>query len=124
MVFSSFASAESSPKDTRVTGIRIMVSQRVSSSLSLGSSVDLSGNTTFISMSSKYIFSTSRILLECLTCEEPFLFSFSVLKDHSSHCDVCNVCINNGLEGRHNRRPNSGHDVCCICLEVMTYSSY
>ena len=49
-----------------------------------------------------------------------FLFSFSIHKDHSFHCDVGNVYLDKGLEGRYRCRPNSGHDECCICLEVMT----
>ena len=43
---------------------------------------------------------------------------FSIYKDRSFHCDVCNVCLDKRLEGKHKCRPNSGHDECCICLEV------
>ena len=39
-------------------------------------------------------------------------------KDKSFHCDVCNVCLDKRLEGKHKCRPDSGHDECCICLEV------
>ena len=28
------------------------------------------------------------------------------------------MCLNKGLEGNHKCRPDSGHDECCICLEV------
>ena len=44
---------------------------------------------------------------------------FSIYKDRSFHCDVCNVCLDKRLEGKHKCRPNSGHDECCICLEVI-----
>ena len=37
--------------------------------------------------------------------------------DNSFHCDVCNICLNKKLEGKHNCKANSGHDVCFICLE-------
>ncbi|XP_066027946.1 RING finger and CHY zinc finger domain-containing protein 1-like [Pocillopora verrucosa] len=40
-------------------------------------------------------------------------------KDRSFHCDVCNVCMEKRMEGKHECRPNSGHDDCCICLEVI-----
>lgn len=60
------------------------------------------------------------LLNEWLTCEVTFLFSFSIHKDHSFFCDVCNFCLDKGLEGRYRCRPNSGYDECCICLEVMT----
>ncbi|PFX25162.1 Halomucin [Stylophora pistillata] len=40
-----------------------------------------------------------------------------IYKDRSFHCDVCNVCLDKRLEGKHKCRPNSGHDECCICLE-------
>jgi len=39
-------------------------------------------------------------------------------KDKSFHCEVCNVCLDKRLEGKHKCRENSGHDECCICLEV------
>ena len=39
-------------------------------------------------------------------------------KDKSFHCEVCNVCLDKRLEGNHKCRPDSGHDECCICLEV------
>ena len=42
----------------------------------------------------------------------------SIHKDKSYHCDVCNVCLDKRLEGKHKCRPDSGHDECCICLEV------
>ena len=42
----------------------------------------------------------------------------SIHKDKSFHCDVCNVCLDKRLEGKHKCRPNSGHEECCICLEV------
>ena len=37
--------------------------------------------------------------------------------DTSFHCDVCNVCLVERLEGKHDCRANSGHEVCCICFE-------
>ena len=40
--------------------------------------------------------------------------------DRSFHCDVCNVCLDKRLEGKHKCRPDSGHDECCICLEVKS----
>ena len=42
----------------------------------------------------------------------------SIHKEKSFHCDVCNVCLDKRLEGKHKCRPDSGHDECCICLEV------
>ena len=39
-------------------------------------------------------------------------------KDRSFHCEVCNVCLDKRLQGKHKCRPDSGHDQCCICLEV------
>ena len=41
--------------------------------------------------------------------------------DRSFHCDVCNVCLDKRLEGKHKCRPDSGHDECCICLEVNSF---
>ena len=49
------------------------------------------------------------------------MFSISSLrihKDKSFHCEVCNVCLDIRFEGKHKCRPDSGHDECCICLEV------
>ena len=43
-------------------------------------------------------------------------------KDKSFHCEVCNVCLDKRLEGKHKCRPDSGHDECCICLEVCMMS--
>ena len=40
-------------------------------------------------------------------------------KDRSFHCEVCNVCLDKRLQGKHKCRPDSGHDECCICLEVI-----
>ena len=40
--------------------------------------------------------------------------------DRSFHCDVCNICLDKSLEGKHKCRPDSGHDECCICLEVKS----
>ena len=40
-----------------------------------------------------------------------------VSKDRSFHCDVCNVCLDRSLEGKHECRPGSGHDLCCVCSE-------
>ncbi|WP_257280390.1 CHY zinc finger protein [Endozoicomonas sp. ISHI1] len=40
-----------------------------------------------------------------------------VNKHKSFHCDVCNICLDKRLEGNHKCRENSGHDLCCICLE-------
>ena len=34
---------------------------------------------------------------------------FNIFKDRSFHCDVCNVCLDKWLEGRHSSRENSGH---------------
>ena len=39
-------------------------------------------------------------------------------QDKSFHCEVCNVCLDKGLEGNHKCRPDSGHYECCIFLEV------
>ena len=47
-----------------------------------------------------------------------FFVSNSTHNDKSFHCDVCNVCLDKRLEGKHKCRPDSGHDECCICLEV------
>ena len=38
-------------------------------------------------------------------------------KDKSFHCDVCNICLDKRFENKHKCRPNSGHEVCGICLE-------
>ena len=46
-----------------------------------------------------------------------FVFN-STHKDKSFHCDVCNVCLDKRLEGKHKCRPNFGHDECCVCLGV------
>ena len=40
-----------------------------------------------------------------------------VQSDKSFHCDVCNVCIDEKLKVKHICWPDSGHEVCCICLE-------
>lgn len=40
-----------------------------------------------------------------------------VNSDTSFHCDTCNVCLDKRIEGRHNCRTNSGHDLCFICSE-------
>ena len=45
-----------------------------------------------------------------------------IYRDRSFHCDVCNVCLDKRLEGKHKCRPDSGHDECCICLEVTVRS--
>ena len=47
-----------------------------------------------------------------------FFVSNSTHKDKSFHCDVCNVCLDKRLEGKHKCRPNFAHDECCVCLEV------
>lgn len=47
--------------------------------------------------------------------------SLRIHKDKSFHCEVCNVCLDKRLEGKHKCRPDSGHDECCICLEVRWY---
>ena len=44
--------------------------------------------------------------------------SLRIHQDKSFHCEVCNVCLDKRLEGNHKCRPDSGHDECCICLEV------
>ena len=50
---------------------------------------------------------------------EFIMFSSSrIHQDKSFHCEVCNVCLDKRLEGNHKCRPDSGHDECCICLEV------
>ena len=33
------------------------------------------------------------------------------------HCDICNVCIHQRLKDKHQCRPDSGHEVCSICLD-------
>ena len=48
----------------------------------------------------------------------PILFQSRIHQDKSFHCEVCNVCLDKRLEGNHKCRPDSGHDECCICLEV------
>ena len=57
---------------------------------------------------------------KCISLSESFMFFVlnSIHKDKSFHCDVCNVCLDKRLEGKHKCRPDSGHDECCICLEV------
>ena len=50
----------------------------------------------------------------CISC-------LRIHKDKSFHCEVCNVCLDKRLEGKHKCRPDSGHDECCICLEVSGY---
>ena len=45
-------------------------------------------------------------------------FLLRIHRDKSFHCDVCNVCLDKRLQGKHKCRPDSGHDECCICLEV------
>lgn len=45
-------------------------------------------------------------------------FILRIHRDKSFHCDVCNVCLDKRLQGKHKCRPDSGHDECCICLEV------
>ena len=47
-----------------------------------------------------------------------FYYYFRIHQDKSFHCEVCNVCLDKRLEGNHKCRPDSGHDECCICLEV------
>lgn len=53
-----------------------------------------------------------------------FISYFRIHKDRSFHCDVCNVCLDKRLQGKHKCRPNSGHDECCICLEVIACVIY
>ena len=57
------------------------------------------------------------------SCNCPVVSTLNVLssrihQDKSFHCEVCNVCLDKRLEGNHKCRPDSGHDECCICLEV------
>lgn len=40
-------------------------------------------------------------------------------KSRSFHCDGCGTCLANHFKGRHECREDSGHDVCCICLESV-----
>ena len=49
------------------------------------------------------------------------LLSLRIHQDKSFHCEVCNVCLDKRLEGNHKCRPDSGHDECCICLEVSLF---
>ena len=54
-------------------------------------------------------------------------FNFILVRIHSDksyHCDVCNVCLDKRLLGNHKCRPDSGHDECCICLEVKNWVAY
>ena len=62
----------------------------------------------------------SFIYLKLKNIYKSFMFFVlnSIHKDKSFHCDVCNVCLDKRLEGKHKCRPDSGHDECCICLEV------
>ncbi|XP_020630412.1 RING finger and CHY zinc finger domain-containing protein 1-like [Orbicella faveolata] len=46
-----------------------------------------------------------------------FCIPLRIHKDKSFHCEVCNVCLDKRLEGKHKCRADSGHDECCICLE-------
>ena len=46
------------------------------------------------------------------------MFSCSIHKDKSFHCEVCNVCHDKHLQGKHKCRPDCGHNECCICLKV------
>ena len=131
MVFTSFALVESSPKDTRITvdtnyGFSTRIKLPFSRFLSLFEwKYNVYQYEFEIYFLNESYFRPVKCSFDlCSTCEVPFLFSFSILKDDSSHCDECNFCINKRLEGRHNRRPNSGPDERCICLEVMTYSSH
>ena len=57
------------------------------------------------------------------SCNCPIVSTLNFLssrihQDKSFHCEVCNVCLDKRLEGNHKCRPDSGHDECCICLEV------
>ena len=57
------------------------------------------------------------------SCNCPVVSTLNVLssrihRDKSFHCEVCNVCLDKRLQGNHKCRPDSGHDECCICLEV------
>ena len=56
-------------------------------------------------------------LLKCFVVVCLF-FLLRIHRDKSFHCDVCNVCLDKRLQGKHKCRPDSGHDECCICLEV------
>ena len=51
-------------------------------------------------------------------CSYYAMFSCSIHKDKFFHCDVCNVCLDKRLQGKHKCSPNSHYDECCICLEV------
>ena len=60
----------------------------------------------------------SEVLLEYLSAKWCARFCFSIFKDRSFHCDVCNVCLDKRLEGRHSCWENSGHDGCCNCIYI------
>ena len=38
-----------------------------------------------------------------------------VSKERSFHCDGCNICLDKRLEGKHECRPNSRHEICGFC---------
>ena len=64
----------------------------------------------------------SRVFVFCLS--NVAFNHFRIHKDRSFHCDVCNVCLDKRLQGKHKCRPDSGHDECCICLEVIAYITF
>ena len=75
----------------------------------------------FDEMSLKFFWLCKRfVYLKRTNIYKSFMFFVlnSIHKDKSFHCDVCNVCLDKRLEGKHKCRPDSGHDECCICLEV------
>ena len=65
-----------------------------------------------------FLYEPSEVLLEYLSAKWCACFCFSIFKDHSFPCDVCNVCLDKQLEGRHSCWENSGHDGCCICIYI------
>ena len=120
VVFSLFASVESSSKDMRVT---------VDTSSSFPTRIKL----PFIKFLGRFDlkYNLYQYELEIYFLNESyfapwwyFRFRFNIFKDRSFHCNVCNVCLDTRLEGRHSSRENSGHDEHYLCLEVMTYFSY
>ena len=64
------------------------------------------------------IISIAIVFCNCINVN---VLSSRIHQDKSFHCEVCNVCLDKRLEGNHKCRPDSGHDECCICLEVGFY---
>ena len=47
-------------------------------------------------------------------------FSCRTNGNRSFHCDVCGICMDLERLGNHICREGSGHDECCICLQVLS----